>query len=115
MSARQVAPLPVGLASENIRIMKVIGDSMEPTLRPFDRVVVDLSDRDPSPPGLFVLFDGLGLVIKRVEVVAGFDPMRVLISPNNPRYTAYESPLDSAGIEGRVPREMAMGLGLKIA
>ncbi|HUC70415.1 MAG TPA: S24 family peptidase [Stellaceae bacterium] len=89
-------------AEGQIRIMTVVGDSMETTFRPYERIMVDVSDRQPSPPGIFVLFDGVGHVVKRVELVVGSNPPRVRISADNPRYSVYESALDEAGIEGRV-------------
>lgn len=85
-----------------IRILAVRGDSMEPRLWAGQRVMVDIEDRVPSPPGIFVVWDGLGLVIKRVEVIAGSDPLRVRIMSANPAYVAYERTIDEAHINGRV-------------
>jgi phage repressor protein C with HTH and peptisase S24 domain len=61
-----------GLGSDpaNLRIMHVEGDSMMPTLHDGDIVLVDLGRRSPTPPGIFVLHDGMGLVAKRLEHVA---------------------------------------------
>lgn len=85
-----------------IRILAVRGDSMEPRLWAGQRVMVDIEDKTPSPPGIFVVWDGLGLVIKRVEVIAGSEPLRVRISSANPAYQAYERTLDEAHVNGRV-------------
>ena len=85
-----------------LRIITVIGDSMEPTLQPGQRVLVDTGDRKPSPPGVFVVWDGLGLVIKRVQVLPQSEPPRVKISSDNPKYDPYERPLAEAEIQGRV-------------
>lgn len=52
---------------DNLRIMHVKGDSMEPTLMDGDVVLVNTSRCHPSPPGIFVLFDGVGVMAKRVE------------------------------------------------
>jgi phage repressor protein C with HTH and peptisase S24 domain len=89
-------------SSEGVRMIAVRGDSMVPTLWPGQRVMVDTADKTPSPPGVFVIWDGLGLVLKRVELVPGSDPMRIRISSENERYTAYERTLDEAHINGRV-------------
>ena len=75
---------------------------MEPKLWAGQRVMVDIQDRTPSPPGIFVVWDGLGLAIKRVEVIAGTDPLRVRISSANPEYLAYERLYSEAAINGRV-------------
>lgn len=91
-----------GVDPLKIRILAVRGDSMEPRLWAGQRVMVDIDDKTPSPPGIFVIWDGLGLVIKRVEVVAGSDPLKVRISSANPAYQPYERTLEEASINGRV-------------
>ncbi len=88
-------------ASE-LRIITVMGDSMEPTLMPGQRVMVDTGDRLPSPPGIFVVWDGLGLVVKRLQVLPHSDPPRVKISSDNIKYDTYERTMDEAYIQGRV-------------
>lgn len=85
-----------------LRIITVLGDSMEPDLPPGARVMVDTTDRLPTPPGVFVLYDGLGLVVKRVEHLPFSDPSTVRIASDNPRYTPYERTLEEAHIQGRV-------------
>jgi len=85
-----------------LRIITVLGDSMEPTLLPGQRVLVDTGDRRPSPPGIFVVFDGLGLVVKRVQLLPHTDPPRVKITSDNQNYEPYERTLDEAYIQGRV-------------
>jgi transcriptional regulator with XRE-family HTH domain len=88
-------------ASE-LRLITVLGDSMEPTLQAGQRVLVDTGDKLPSPPGVFVVWDGLGLVVKRVQVLAHSEPTRVRITSDNPKYEAYERALTEAYIQGRV-------------
>lgn len=85
-----------------LRILTVYGDSMEPNYHPGSRVMVDPLDISPSPPGVFVVWDGLGLVIKRVEVVPHTDPVRVRLMSDNEQYTPYEVTMDEAYIQGRV-------------
>lgn len=86
----------------NVRIIEVAGDSMTPTLMPHDRILVDISHRQPSPPGVYALWDGFGLVVKRVEILHGTDPLRVLLSSDNPYHPDRELTLDEAHIAGRV-------------
>jgi phage repressor protein C with HTH and peptisase S24 domain len=88
--------------ASDLRIITVMGDSMEPTLQPGQRVLVDTGDRNPSPPGVFVVWDGLGLVVKRCQVVPHSEPPRVRITSDNPKYDAYERTLSEAYIQGRV-------------
>jgi phage repressor protein C with HTH and peptisase S24 domain len=88
--------------ASDLRIITVMGDSMEPALQPGQRVLVDTGDRKPSPPGIFVVWDGLGLVVKRVQMLPHSDPARVKISSDNPKYDPYERTIDEAYIQGRV-------------
>jgi transcriptional regulator with XRE-family HTH domain len=87
---------------DDLRIMRVEGDSMEPTLLDQDTVIVDLTKKTPSPPGIFVLHDGMGLVAKRVEIVPRSDPLRLRIVSDNSRYAAYDVTVDEANIVGRI-------------
>jgi transcriptional regulator with XRE-family HTH domain len=86
----------------DLRIITVMGDSMEPALQPGQRVLVDTGDKTPSPPGIFVVWDGLGLVVKRVQMLPHSEPPRVKISSDNPKYDPYERTVDEAYIQGRV-------------
>lgn len=89
-------------------VMTIVGDSMisEPPTRrdlePGDRVVVCISDTMPSPPGVFVVHDGLSLVAKRIEFVAHSEPPTVRIISNNADYETYERTLEEAHICGRI-------------
>jgi len=69
---------------------------------PGEKVMADVGDRSPSPPGIFVLWDGLGIVLKRVEYIPFSDPPTVRISSDNQRYEPYERTLEEAHILARV-------------
>jgi len=86
----------------NLRIMHVEGDSMMPTLQDGDVVLVDLARSLPTPPGIFVLFDGMGLVAKRLEHIPNSDPPRVRVISDNTFYTPYERTADEIKIIGRI-------------
>lgn len=85
-----------------IKLLRVTGDSMEPTLRSQDVVMIDTAQILPSPPGVFVLYDGLGLVAKRVEHIQNTDPPVVRIISDNELYTAYERTAEEIRIAGRI-------------
>lgn len=89
-------------APSMLRVMTVAGDSMMPTLNDGDVVLVDMHQRSPVPPGIFVLHDGIGLVAKRLEHVPMSDPPTVRILSDNARYAAYECTADEINIVGRV-------------
>lgn len=91
-------------------IIEVYGDSMyDPSnpgapgsLFPGDRVIVDTNDRSPTPPGAFLVWDGVGVVVKLVEHIRGSDPARIRLKSRNPTYESYEATEDEAHILGRV-------------
>ena len=88
--------------SANLRIITIDGDSMEPLLASGDRVLVDTSQRVPAPPGIFVIWDGLGIVAKRIEHIPTAEPSRIVIKSVNPLYSDYERPTEDVNIIGRV-------------
>jgi len=87
---------------EDLRIITVEGDSMEPLLGSGDRIVVDTSRSLPVPPGVFVIWDGMGLVAKRVEHIPHSKPTKLAIRSINPDYPAYERLAEEVRIIGRV-------------
>ena len=96
-----------GAEPGNLRILRVRGNSMEPELSDGDRIVVDVSRRLPATGETFVLWDGIGLVVKRVEVVradaAGDDdPARLRLISANPDYAPYSCLAQDAHILGKV-------------
>ena len=82
--------------------MHVEGDSMLPTLHHGDIVLVDLARRAPTPPGIFVLHDGMGLVAKRLDHIPNSEPPRVRIISDNPLYAPYEGTAEEVNIIGRI-------------
>lgn len=89
-------------ATESLKIITVYGDSMAPDFLPGERVMVDTSDRVPTPPGVFVIWDGFGLVVKRLEMVAYSDPAMVRLISRNKEYETQEHPAETVHINGRV-------------
>ncbi len=75
---------------------------MEPTLRSGDRVLVNMSDKRVSQPGLFVLWDGDGTVVKRLELVPNSKPSKLQRISDNPLHGTYEVLADQTIIVGRV-------------
>ena len=89
-------------APSMMRVMGVEGDSMSPTLQGGDVVLVDMNQRRPVPPGIFVLHDGMGLVAKRLEYIPMSDPPRLRIISDNQQYSPYECTAEEVNIIGRV-------------
>lgn len=87
---------------EALRIISVIGDSMAPLFETTDKVIIDTAQRTPSPPGVFVLWDGMGFVLKRISYIADTDPPKIKITSDNVKYDPYERVADEVHIQGRV-------------
>ncbi|MGB1895397.1 MAG: S24 family peptidase [Candidatus Puniceispirillaceae bacterium] len=87
---------------DDLRLLSVRGDSMDPVLSDGDYLLVNIADTTPSPPGIFVLHDGLGIMAKRIELIPEAAPGQIRISPANTQYFAYQRHLDDIRIIGRV-------------
>lgn len=96
--ARRVTDTPV----DHLKIIKVIGDSMAPKYLPGDRVMVDLQQKMPSPPGEFVIWDGDNLVLKFAERVPNTDPAQIKLSSYHELIETYTRVEGEAYIQGRV-------------
>jgi len=92
----------LGVSPSELRMIFVRGDSMEPTLCANDMILIDTTKRMPSPSGIFVLFDGMGLVAKRLELMQNPVTPVIRILSDNPQYSAYERPPSELHIIGRV-------------
>jgi len=89
-------------APGNLRILGARGDSMEPFIGEGDRIVVDISRRTPVTGEMVVLWDGAGLVVKRVEMLARSEPPAIRLLSANPDYEPYTCLIDEAHIVGKV-------------
>jgi phage repressor protein C with HTH and peptisase S24 domain len=99
--------LPPGYLRGELRIdprrafvVEVDGDSMEPTLRSGDRVLIDSSDQRPRD-GIFAIWNGFAVVIKRLELIGSVEPVRVRMISDNPRHSPEERTLEEVHIIGR--------------
>ena len=86
---------------EDLRMITVDGDSMEPVLSSGDRILIDVSLKVPVPPGIFVIWDGMGLVAKRIEHLPHSEPPRVVLKSLNPDYDSYERLAEEIQVVGR--------------
>lgn len=91
-----------GNSSPNLAIVRVAGDSMEPTLRFDDEAIVDLEDgEDKLRDGIYVMRQDDVLHIKRVSV--GPSGSEISIVSDNPLYRSWENiSRNSVAIVGRV-------------
>ena len=85
---------------EKIRIFTVRDNSMEPDFMVGSQVLVDLSDVMPSPPGVFVMSDGVGHVLRQCDVIPGETPLQINVGARSG--VSFRLSADKAGIIGRV-------------
>jgi len=85
-----------------LRVMTIQGDSMIPRLQDGNVVLVDMTQRSPNPPRFFVLYDGMGLVAKRLEFIPMNEPPKVCIIADNQQYSTYDGTADEVNSIGRV-------------
>lgn len=86
----------------SLRMLAINGDSMEPIICHNDIVMINTSQQTPSPPGIFILYDGAGLFAKRLEYVYSNKSEHIRIISDNPRYSIYERPSAELSVVGRV-------------
>ena len=85
-----------------LRIIRVRGNSMQPEMGEGDRLFVDTARRVPAAGELFVLWDGDGLVVKRVEPVHEPGPPMLRLLSANPDYPPYSVRADDIHIVGKI-------------
>lgn len=74
----------------NLKIIQTIGESMMPTIKPNEFVLVDISVKSPSSDGLYVLCVGEDLLVKRIQINPLDNSVKVI--SDNPAYEALSSP-----------------------
>ena len=90
------------IVGNQLIIWEVLGDSMAPTLSSGDRVLVNLSEQKVGQPGLFLVWDGDGATVKRLELIPNTKPPQYRTALDNPAYGTYEVPVADTRIIGRV-------------
>lgn len=85
-----------------LRVIELTGDSMRPTLHDGDVALVDLGSTNPvQAPGIYCVFTGTGLAVKRVTAMPGARP-KLRVQSDNPIYGIDEVDADEVRIIGRV-------------
>lgn len=92
-----------GAEPSAIRVVRVRGESMEPELSEGDRLLVDTARRVPETGEMFVLWDGSGLVVKRVEhLLANGGAPELRLKSANREYADYTCLVEHMHIVGKV-------------
>jgi len=93
--------LPPHYRNSTVAIIRVQGDSMAPEIMPEERVMVDVSQTWVGPEGIYLTWNGIGVVVKRLQVVPG-EIRKIRFVSRNPAYEPYEQPADEVRVLGRV-------------
>jgi phage repressor protein C with HTH and peptisase S24 domain len=84
-------------------VMEVIGDSMQPTYMPGDRVLIDLAQGSMSTDTVYAISDGhTEPQIKRLQRIPFSDPPQVIIISDNTNLQRFTVDLERLTIIGRV-------------
>lgn len=87
---------------DQIRIFNVSDSMMEPDYKREEAVLVDLSERTPSPPGAFIVSDGFGYMLRHCAFVPRSSPPKVKIAALNAVFQPQALDLEDFLIVGRV-------------
>lgn len=87
---------------QDLCVVEVEGQSMEPLLRSGDTVLVDRRKQNVAMEGVFVLFDGDGVVCKWVQRVHGSEPPMLRLTSENSRFPPYDVEAERCQMLGRV-------------
>jgi phage repressor protein C with HTH and peptisase S24 domain len=86
---------------ENMSLIKVQGDSMEPTLLSGDLVLVDHNKTTIAPQGgIYAISINHEIMIKRVQILFPEDRLRII--SDNKQYEPIEAPADQVRVNGKV-------------
>lgn len=87
---------------DNVMVLEVVGDSMSPSVEPGDRLIVDTGHARPVPDGIYVIDEGDGPMVKRLQLVRRSDPPEIRVISDNKNHDAYTMRLDDIRVIGRV-------------
>lgn len=82
---------------ENVKMMRVTGDSMTPTINDGDYILADVSNKTPAD-GIYVIRTLTGLAVKRIQI--GISAIEII--SDNPQYRPLTSSAGELQIVGKV-------------
>jgi phage repressor protein C with HTH and peptisase S24 domain len=90
----------IATATANLILMRIMGDSMEPTIKDGDMVMIDKGRTRILSGMIYAIGVNDTINIKRVEAMSG--GLVRIISDNREEYPSYEHPTDQIRILGQV-------------
>ncbi len=94
--------------TEKTRAFQVNEDCMRPHYCRGDRVLVDLTDRKPNPPGIFMVSDGFGNMLRHCEYTPKSAMTKIKISAPAPGFQPQVLNVTDFLILGRVIAKLQM-------
>jgi transcriptional regulator with XRE-family HTH domain len=90
-------------SSSRLLVVETNSDTMAPTIRAGERVIIDTGHKTPTPDGLYAIRDTFGgVVVKRLQVMRSTKPTRVKIISDNANHASEEAPLNDIEVVGKV-------------
>jgi transcriptional regulator with XRE-family HTH domain len=90
-------------SSNRLLVVEINSDSMAPTIRAGERVIVDTGHKTPTPDGLYAIRDTFeSVVVKRLQVMRSTKPTRVKIISDNTNHASEEAPLSDIEVVGKI-------------
>lgn len=97
--SRRLVEDELNARANDLLVINVRGNSMEPLFHHGDQLIIDRRDRSPTQPGPFALLYDDGYVVKNVAWVAKRTKLR--ISSSNPEFEPEEFDPEEVAIMGR--------------
>jgi len=88
--------------ARNLGSFIVTDQHMEPDFKRDESVLVDLSDKIPTPTGIFVVSDKFSYMVRRCEIVPHSNPPKVIITALEANFQSQTLKLKDFEIIGRV-------------
>ncbi len=88
--------------SDVIKSFRVGDHMMAPDFKRDEHVLVDLSDKNPTPPGTFIVSDGFGHMLRNCEYVPNSNPVKIKITAHTQTYQPQILRREEFEILGRV-------------
>lgn len=88
--------------AKQIRTFKVEEDAMSPDFKAGEYVLVDVSSIKPSPPGVFLVSDGMGEIIRQCEYIPQSTPSSVKLTAKKKGYDPVVLELKDSTVIGRI-------------
>lgn len=86
-----------GLDSKALAAMHIRGDSMSPTIRDEDLVLIDVTTKDIQDDKIYVIQDGHGLLVRRLQLEPGGQVRALCDNPTHREFAVSRGALEIVG------------------